>query len=205
MKKKCAFCDKSQFKERLVGEFPDFWVIVTFGQITNGGYLLLVPKRHVTCFGALEATEACVADTIQRDIAEAFRKEYGTKTIFFEHGICGQTIKHAHLHLLPAKLDITPTVIRHFYNAEFSFMFFGNLAQVQELFTQESKPYLLWKDARNPHIKAFWDPKNVPPQYFRIIVAQALGCPERADWRTMDPALDKQLGSETVKRMRPYF
>jgi hypothetical protein len=41
--------------------------------------------------------------------------------------------------------------------------------------------------------------------YLRIVAAEALGKPERANWRTMDAALDKKLYLETVSRLKPYF
>jgi len=49
----CVFCDRAQFEDRLVGETKDFFVIATLGQITDGGYVLLVPKEHIACMGAL--------------------------------------------------------------------------------------------------------------------------------------------------------
>ena len=49
-----------------------------------------------------------------------------------------------------------------------------------------------------------WNPP-APPQYLRLIVAELLGHPERGNWRNMDPELDKQLGQETVDRLKLYF
>jgi len=43
----CPFCDKKQFEERLIAEVDGFYLIATLGQITDGGYVLLVPKEHV--------------------------------------------------------------------------------------------------------------------------------------------------------------
>lgn len=57
MESDCVFCDRSKFEERLCGETKDFWIIATLGQITDGGYVLLVPKRHVECVGAMDKNE----------------------------------------------------------------------------------------------------------------------------------------------------
>ncbi|OGF90359.1 hypothetical protein A3I94_02135, partial [Candidatus Giovannonibacteria bacterium RIFCSPLOWO2_02_FULL_43_54] len=99
----CVFCDKSQFEERLCGETKDFWIIATLGQISNGGYLLLVPKRHVECIGAMTSKEAKLLDKLGVRVCDALIQEYGDAPdiIMFEHGIVGQTIKHAHLHIVP--------------------------------------------------------------------------------------------------------
>ena len=182
----------------------DFWIITTLGQITNGGYLLLVPKRHVSCIGALDKTEATIIDAAQEQISTALRKEYKAEAVaLFEHGIVGQTISHAHLHLLPAKLDITHRIVDDFPKT--AFMVMRTFAQLQKLFTNLPKPYLLWKDSHNSFIKMLQDPKNVPAQYFRTVAAGILGYPERANWRTMNQELDKMLWQDTVKRMKPYF
>ena len=49
----CVFCDKKNFTERVVYENESAYVIASLGQITDGGYLLLVPKIHASCMGAM--------------------------------------------------------------------------------------------------------------------------------------------------------
>ncbi len=71
------------------------------------------------------------------------------------------------------------------------------------VYSKLQKPYLLWNDF-GLIFEIIWDPP-APLQYLRIVVADALGRPERANWRNMDPELDKKLWSETVKRLKPYF
>ena len=105
--------------------------------------------------------------------------------------------------MLPAKLDITHRIVDDFPKT--AFMVMRTFAQLQKLFTNLPKPYLLWKDNHNSFIKMLHDPKNVPAQYFRTVAADILGYPERANWRTMNQELDKMLWQDTVKRMKPYF
>src|SRR3989344_1010677 len=156
----CVFCDKSQFEERLCGETKDFWIIATLGQISNGGYLLLVPKRHVECIGAMTSKEAKLLDKLGVRVCDALIQEYDVSCI---------------------------VSLSDFRNS---------------LYGKRKEPYLLWGDLWG--MKVCWNPP-APSQYLRIIVADALRRPERANWRNMDPELDKKLWQETVKRLKPYF
>lgn len=201
----CVFCDRSKFEERLCGETKDFWIIATLGQITDGGYVLLVPKRHVECVGAMEKEEANLLEKLMTKAKSALLKEYRTEGILFEHGIVGQTIKHAHIHMVPAQCTITGRIYRDFPRNDLHFLSdsaFINL--FLKMYALRQEPYLLWQDAISSIYKICWNPP-APPQYLRIVVAETLGRPERANWREMDPELDKKLWSETVRRLKPYF
>src|SRR3989344_3568042 len=111
METSCVFCDRGNFEERLAGEDENFWTIATLGQITNGGYLLLVPKNHTPCIGTLEPSDITHIGPLVRRIQEAQSAEYGAAHGFiFEHGIVGQTVKHAHIHIVPAQCKITQRV-----------------------------------------------------------------------------------------------
>ena len=199
----CVFCDKSKFEERLVGETKDFWIIATLGQISDGGYVLLVPKKHVECVGAMTSKEVGLLDKLGVKTCDALIQEYGIATdiIFFEHGIVGQTIKHAHLHIVPAIEIIANRIYDDFPKNDVSCIV--SLSDFRNnLYSKRKEPYLLWNDLWG--MKVCWNPP-APPQYLRIVVAEALGRPERGNWRNMDPELDKQLWTETVMLLKPYF
>jgi len=130
--------------------------------------------------------------------------EYGIRPIVFEHGIVGQTIQHAHLHLLPAKIHMCGRIYRDFPNAQFWFLDSDSLEILRCNYVMTGiKKYLLWSTPEGL-LKAAIDPP-APPQYLRIIAAELLGRPERGNWRNMDPELDKRLWQETVSRLKPYF
>ena len=177
--------------------------LATLGQITDGGYLLLIPKRHVECIGAMEELEIMVLTGLLYQTKAALIKEYRQAWALFEHGIIGQTIKHAHMHVLPTAIfaDFTSRVQKDFPKCDISLL--NSLDSLREFYQKVQKPYLLLEHFGEKH-KIFWD-SSAPPQYLRIVVAEALGRPERANWRNMDPELDKKLWSETVTRLKPYF
>lgn len=203
MDNNCVFCDRTQFEERLVGETKEFWIIATLGQISNGGYTLLVPKRHVECIGAMDRSEIVLLDRVAEKIFNAILKEYeAVMMTIVEHGIVGQSIKHAHLHFVPELCNLTEKVRSDFPGSTISKVNFWS--ELQGLYQRKPEPYLFWIDS-SLIANACWNPQNVPMQYMRTIIAEAVGRPERANWRSMDPDLDKKLWSETVKRLKPYF
>lgn len=208
----CVFCDRAQFEKQLIGETPDFWIIATLGQITDGGYVLLVPKRHVSCIGAMEESEIELLESVVDRVMGALLVEYNAPVIF-EHGIVGQTIKHAHIHFVPQVCNVTDRVLADFPGSKITRPmkydpgYRENWQKLRDQYARKQKPYLLWNDgyiSRMSGMKVCWNPE-APPQYLRIVVAEELGRPERANWRSMDPELDKRLWQETVARLKPYF
>lgn len=215
----CVFCDRSQFEERLIFENKDWFVIATLGQITDGGYVLIVPREHILCMGVLNpylgvldpyGTDSQTSSLIRLgfEVARAVSVEYQNSFVrnpypvtMFEHGIAGQTIKHAHLHILPAVVDLTPRIRADFRSTKIQELKYA--PHLQELYGNNPRPYLFWTDPSGKG-KVCWNPA-APPQYLRIAAAELLGRPERANWRNMDPELDRKLWRSTVERLRPYF
>lgn len=232
MKNDCVFCDRTQFEERLVAEHSvveneEYNIIATLGQITDGGYVLVVPKKHISCMAALPSHEMGSMVTALQEAYTALASEYKHKysasirfcpVTIFEHGIVGQTIKHAHLHLLPAVIDLSPKIRADFPTAEIQELSYdahlqrdgyvhvsldNTYVHLYEIYKKRQEPYLFWTTTIGRPMVC-WNPP-APLQYLRIIAAELLDRPERANWRTMDPELDKQLGSGTVTRLKPYF
>ncbi len=120
MDNNCVFCDLTKLGERLIAENNGYYVAATLGQII-GGYALVIPKAHISCMGALTYhgpdSETKAMLKITEKVCRALSLEYQHSTsatpypvTVFEHGIVGQTVKHAHLHLLPTVIDLTPKI-----------------------------------------------------------------------------------------------
>lgn len=209
----CPFCDISQFKEQLIAEVDGFYIIASLGQITNGGYVLLLPKKHISCMGALNKDQTvkslwlsdkiCTALVREFNIAVSFLNFLSFPVTIFEHGIVGQTVKHAHLHFLPIVLNLTERIRKDFPKSEIEEL--PTMGNLKGRYDKEMCPYLFWKNEQvSDWSRVCWNPP-APAQYLRTITAEALGRPERANWRTMDPELDKRLWSGTVRRLKKYF
>ena len=202
MDSNCVFCDRTKFEEQIIAENRDFYLIATLGQITNGGYTLIIPKRHVSCVGAMKERDIVDIDNEMSAASDYTEIEYGVRPIVFEHGVVGQTIKHAHLHLLPARIRMCGRIYRDFPNSQVCFL--GSLKMLRYNYEMTGgKKYLLWSTPEGL-IKAIIDPP-APLQYLRTVSAELVGHPERANWRDCDPETDKQLWQETVSRLKPYF
>lgn len=209
MKNNCAFCDRSQFEERIVGETDELWIIATLGQIPKlGGYVLVVPKHHVPCVGALVGKQRRIFISMSLWTSHSVAMEYQRSmkldpipTTLFEHGIVGQTVQHAHLHILPSVVDFTPKIRADFPEANIEEL--TKISHLQKSYGKNPLPYLYWTTPSGTAMVC-WNPP-APNQYLRIVAAELLGKPERANWRTMDPELDRRLYLETVTRLKPYF
>ena len=197
----CTFCNLAMFSKYIFAEDERFYFVATPGQITDGGYALIIPKRHVRCLGALEEQEIPLLEKAIDRCATALSREYGESVTIFEHGVVGQTIPHAHLHLAPVKYDFSAQLARDFpYNGV------ANLANWNDLriaYGKSDMPYLL-SQHNTKGLYVCWNP-NAQPQYLRIVLANALGRPERANWRTMEPEIDKRLVQKTISRLKLYF
>ncbi len=197
----CVFCDFSKIKERTIATIEGFNIVATFGQITNGGYLLLIPSRHIPCLGDLKAEEITIFENILSQTIVFLEEEYQNGVTLFEHGIVGQTVKHAHLHLIPSKIKFHKNIVSDFPHSEMQSI--SSFTQLSSLFKKRQEPYLLWSTSNN-YYQICWNPPAVP-EYLRTLSAQTLGVPERGSWRNMDPKLDKELIDQTMTRMFPFF
>lgn len=197
----CVFCDPEKTKTRTIASLDGVNIVPTLGQITEGGYVLLIPDKHVPCLGAMEDEEISIVDWIAYRLIRVLETTYKSSVTVFEHGIVGQTIKHAHLHFLPAQLDLGRRIRSDFPESEIQEIEF--LSDLQQLYQKRQEPYLLWS-VRPGNYSVCWNPP-APPQYLRTVSAELLNVPERADWKKMDPELDKKLIDETIRMVVPLF
>lgn len=173
----------------------------------QGGYILLIPKRHVACIGAMEEREIIALCAVKQRIYSAMGYiNEGSALTIFEHGIAGQSVFHAHLHIIPVRAEFTDGVRKDFIWKELVTLpvMQSSWIKIAEEYKKRNKPYLLWKDA-GLGLKVLWDPRNVPLQYFRILLFRSIKQPELANWRTVDPNEDRKRRRETIKTLKPYF
>jgi diadenosine tetraphosphate (Ap4A) HIT family hydrolase len=95
----CVFCTRAGqpavlFETESLYAMPDKFPMVP-------GHTLVIAKQHLACFGA--ATEALLQEleTAAARVERFLRSAYGPAVFAWENGVAGQTVFHAHLHLLP--------------------------------------------------------------------------------------------------------
>jgi diadenosine tetraphosphate (Ap4A) HIT family hydrolase len=95
---RCAFCAHAAL-DIILTETEHFIVLADNAPLVEG-HLLIVPREHYACFGAIPATLDDELLTLKRRVARFCVAVY-RRPIFFEHGVFGQTVYHAHLHTVP--------------------------------------------------------------------------------------------------------
>jgi diadenosine tetraphosphate (Ap4A) HIT family hydrolase len=192
-KHNCDFCDEfragvsnafhtrygESLRDRVVFATENFRVFPSIGQLAEG-YLLIAPVEH---YRALDE----MPDEILGEFAHVYEKvrttlfaSYGP-SLFFEHGArsersggCG--IYHAHLHAVPFPTQLDPV---DFLKSRFPFKEIRDLTEIR-MESDGLSAYLLYRDS---HGTAYvFKADNLPSQYMRKLLAQALGEHEW-DWR----------------------
>ena len=93
----CVFCTRREqpeilFETRSLYVVPDKFPLLP-------GHVLVISKEHRRCHAEAPA-EAELEAAAER--ARAFlQAAYGVPVLTWENGICGQTVYHAHLHVIP--------------------------------------------------------------------------------------------------------
>jgi histidine triad (HIT) family protein len=197
----CTFCEvapgaKSGIYERTIIETPNFRVFPTMGQIAEG-YVLIVPKEHHACIGAMP--EPVIDEFIElKDRVDKLVTEAYQKPIYFEHGVIGQTVLHAHMHVIPFNDDFREDFIERRFKSQFDYR--EPIQSIKDLkdIWKNFGVYLFYES----HDKQEAYVTDIVPMYARIVVADALEVPERANWKTMDRTLDEKLIESTLKKLR---
>jgi len=103
-KEKCAFCDYNSIKEDVLWESDNFFVKVGIG-IFAPGHVMMVSKKHLTCFGELPNHLTKEFMSFKQEVFDAIKSNF-FEPIIYEHGIYGQSVEHAHIHFVPKKNDL---------------------------------------------------------------------------------------------------
>jgi diadenosine tetraphosphate (Ap4A) HIT family hydrolase len=105
----CVFCHPEASPGVLVENehirlIPDLYPVAP-------GHVLLVSKRHLPCYGDAPAPVLEALQELSDDAAGFVRNEYAVEPVLWENGGAGQTVFHAHLHVMPVALPAIEEVI----------------------------------------------------------------------------------------------
>jgi diadenosine tetraphosphate (Ap4A) HIT family hydrolase len=95
----------------LVDETAQFVVVPSVGALV-AGYCLILPRRHVSSFGHLDAAAHGELSALIDRARDRLRTAFGGEVVVYEHGAMspalpgGSCADHAHLHVVP----VPPTV-----------------------------------------------------------------------------------------------
>ena len=94
----CVFCNPTSLSHILL-KTERFLLVADYAPLVEG-HMLIIPRAHYACYGALPLEIEPELVDLKRRVARFFRAKY-RPAVFFEHGVFRQTVFHAHLHALP--------------------------------------------------------------------------------------------------------
>lgn len=94
----CAFCNHDTL-HGILHESEHFLLLADHAPLVEG-HLLIIPREHFACYGAVPAALETEWLALKHRVAE-FLGRYYRAPLFFEHGVFRQTVYHAHLHAIP--------------------------------------------------------------------------------------------------------
>jgi diadenosine tetraphosphate (Ap4A) HIT family hydrolase len=182
----CRFCYLPE-PWRVVWSTEHFNVQMGLGPLAEG-YALILSRSHYSCCAELPETLAAEFEDLVRLVRRAQLRLYG-ESLMFEHGRSGACLPpgngedlcyHAHLHFLPAQVDLADSIA-----SDFPALTFDDWAAVRRRYRQTSRPYLLAGTSSTDSTSAIAfaeTPDQIRSRYLRRIAAASLGMPELEDW-----------------------
>lgn len=182
-REECRFCSLPE-PWRVILRTPRFRVLVGLGPPVVG-YCVLITEKHVDCYAALQSSQTDEFLFVVRAIQTAQRRVFGA-SLLFEHGRNGGCLPyghdddlcyHAHLHVLPAALDLVQAV-----QADYGIENVDDWDALRAVTDGGAIPYLLVQNGLQ--LACVIDPQKLPGRYLRTKIAQILNLdPAYADWQ----------------------
>jgi diadenosine tetraphosphate (Ap4A) HIT family hydrolase len=107
------FCD-ADIGSRILHQTDRFVVMADISPLVPG-HVMIVPKAHILCYGAVEDTERAEFSGLVKAVRTILREHYGP-SVMLEHGTSSlepvaDHVTHAHLHIVPADIDIRDSLV----------------------------------------------------------------------------------------------
>lgn len=193
----CRFCCPPE-PWRIILSSPHFNVQMGLGPLAEG-YALILSKLHFSCCAELPESHTDEFENLVGMVRQAQISLYG-ESLMFEHGRSGACLPpgngedlcyHAHLHLLPAAVNLADVI-----SGDFPAETFDSWQEVRSRYASTSRPYLLAEKGKR--IAYAETPDRIRARYLRRIVAGALGRPELEDWMAFPSYSVVQAGRDKM-------
>jgi histidine triad (HIT) family protein len=101
----CTFCDLHRIADAgyVLHEGEDFYAITDYAPIAEA-HLLLIPRHHYPHLAALPVELHAEFESLKLLLGDFVRRHYG-ELVYWENGVFGQSVPHAHLHVISLSLD----------------------------------------------------------------------------------------------------
>lgn len=183
----CPFCEeqnnpqKSIYgKNRIIAETNSFVVFPTTGGFIDN-YQLIVPKKHINCFGELSTKQLKELKEIIEWQKNINKEYFDMNSSMFEHGCLkpsnesGKSIIHAHLHIFPNNKTLFDEINKY----GFGIKQINNINDLQTICRQYKK-YLYYCDIDGKNY--IMTHEGIPSQFLRKVLADSMGI-DNWNWR----------------------
>ncbi len=172
------FCDAS-VDSRILHETDRFVVMADISPLVPG-HVMIVPKAHILCYGAVEDTAWDEFLGIVNVTRSVIREHYGPSVVL-EHGTASlddvaDHVSHAHLHIVPAAIDIRDSLVN--FNPR-------TIASLSDLsnWAARDEAYIYFESCAGECVVADRI-VNLRRLFFRSEIARQIGIPDPLwDWR----------------------
>lgn len=195
----CAFCTEiARGSRRVVYESTQLIAFPTIGCFIRG-YLLLLPKVHVTSYAQLGSSYPQIWNEVAA-IAQEVGALVQSPVIIGEHGTgthgrssCCTGYEHAHLHIIPVPSPAIEKVVDRFVQVG------GSPSQIKVEDLKKYKNYSYNIVITSLPSAYLWTGDAFPSQFIRKVCAEVLGITEY-DWR-QHPFRENM--EETIRLLKP--
>lgn len=169
-----------EIKSRVLYENQRFIIIPSLGPVADC-HLLVLPKKHVSSYAALDTESLYYAEKLIRQTSCLVKRKFGSSMVF-EHGTLDSEIHssascfHAHMHIVSCPYSIVPLL----RNDELKLRKINSLCSLKDQYVR-NRPYFFYQEY--PNYAFVMDDTIQRSQYLRILVATVLKRAETGDWK----------------------
>ena len=188
----CPHCVESFATAHVLERTENFFIVCDANPLTEG-HILIIPHKHLSCVGEFSPEMLDEFARLYDQVHKFVETTYGSVSAF-EHGKIGQTVFHAHVHILP--FDGTPDMIipegaKHITKID-------NIASVKLAYEREGQ-YLYFSIGDNSWLV---NSSLGYPRFFRDRFANGLGNPDLSNWQaTMNNAAIQEANLRTIRNV----
>jgi diadenosine tetraphosphate (Ap4A) HIT family hydrolase len=203
----CPFCRELQsgklpdfcaadIDSRILHETDRFVVLPDISPLVPG-HVMIVPKAHILCYGAVEPAAqeefSCIVNAARTILSE----HYGP-SVLLEHGTSSREpvadhVTHAHLHIVPAAIDIRDSL------PNFNLTTIARLSDLSRWAARDEE-YIYFESSAGERMVAD-QIVGIKRLFFRREIAKQIGLPDPLwDWRRHILTDNLRSTVETLKR-----
>ena len=206
----CPFCEEDLVLEDIVYESENFFGFIGLGLAVEG-HALFISKDHIPCFAELDDGLEEQYFAARGEFLDGYRKAFGEPFIV-ECGVWGQSVPHAHLHLVPLSgedYDIESIVEEMIARSGIPY-WESDFDGIKDFYAEHGQ-YFSWEEHGRIYlcdINGVEMDKSDPHMNIRSYFRHYHGIEGVSDWRNMtkeDYALDRLRRNVTRERLKRAF